>query len=97
MIGAPLGSIIRKGGLGTPMIFAIGFFMVFYFSSTTGEKFVKTASWGVVPGMWFSFMILIPIGIFLTYKAMQDSQVFNKDFYSRIVKKLPFIKKRRAN
>jgi lipopolysaccharide export system permease protein len=97
MIGAPLGSIIRKGGLGTPMIFAIGFFMLFYFSSTSGEKFAKENEWDMVPGMWFSFMILVPIGIFLTYKAMHDSQVFNKDFYNRIIQKLPPFKKRRAS
>lgn len=96
LIGAPLGSIIRKGGLGTPMIFAIGFFMLFFFSSTSGEKFAKEGEWGMVPGMWFSFMILIPIGIFLTYKAMNDSQVFNKDFYKRILQKLPLLAKRRA-
>jgi lipopolysaccharide export system permease protein len=96
IIGAPLGSIIRKGGLGTPMIFAIGFFMLFYFSSTSGEKFAKEAEWNMVAGMWFSFMILLPIGIFLTYKAMHDSQVFNKDFYKRFIQKLPFLKKRTA-
>ncbi len=96
MIGAPLGSIIRKGGLGTPMVFAIGFFMLFYFSSTSGEKFAKEAEWDMIPGMWFSFLILIPVGIFLTYKAMNDSQVFNKDFYNRFLQKLPFFKKRRA-
>lgn len=84
LIGAPLGSIIRKGGLGTPMVFAIGFFMLFYFSSTSGEKFAKEGSWSMVPGMWFSFFILVPIGVFLTYKAMNDSQVFNKDFYTRL-------------
>jgi len=93
MIGAPLGSIIRKGGLGTPMVFAIAFFMLFYFSSTSGEKFAKEGSWGMVPGMWFSFMILIPIGVFLTYKAMHDSQVFNKDFYTRFFKRLNFQKR----
>ncbi|RYZ28092.1 MAG: YjgP/YjgQ family permease [Chitinophagaceae bacterium] len=95
MIGAPLGSIIRKGGLGTPMVFAIGFFMLFYFSSTSGEKFAKEGEWGMVPGMWFSFLILIPVGVFLTYKAMNDSQVFSKDFYNRFLQKLPFFKKRR--
>ncbi|WP_240409892.1 LptF/LptG family permease [Flavisolibacter nicotianae] len=94
LIGAPLGSIIRKGGLGTPLVFAIGFFMVFYFSSTSGEKFAKEGSWGMVTGMWFSFLILIPVGVFLTYKAMHDSQVFNKDFYSRLAKKLPFRKRK---
>ncbi len=90
LIGAPLGSIIRKGGLGTPMVFAIAFFMVFYFTSTSGEKFAKEGSWGMVPGMWFSFIILIPVGVFLTYKAMHDSQVFNKDFYIRLWRKIGF-------
>ncbi len=71
--------------------------MLFYFSSTSGEKFAKEAEWAMVPGMWFSFMILLPIGIFLTYKAMQDSEVFNKDFYNRIIKKIPFFKKRRGD
>jgi lipopolysaccharide export system permease protein len=96
MIGAPLGSIIRKGGLGTPLVFAIGFFMVYYFSSTSGEKFSKEGSWGMVPGMWFSFFILIPVGVFLTYKAMNDSQVFSKDFYNRWLKKLPYFKQLKA-
>jgi lipopolysaccharide export system permease protein len=92
MIGAPLGSIIRKGGLGTPMVFAIAFFMVFYFSSTSGEKFAKEGEWGMIPGMWFSFFILIPVGLFLTYQAMNDSKVFNKDFYIRLARKLRFLK-----
>jgi lipopolysaccharide export system permease protein len=96
LIGAPLGSIIRKGGLGTPMVFAIAFFMVFYFSSTSGEKFAKEGSWGMVPGMWFSFLILIPVGVFLTYKAMHDSQVFSKDFYNRLLKKVRLLRKDKA-
>ena len=50
----------------------------------------------MIPGMWFSFLILIPVGIFLTYKAMNDSQVFNKDFYNRWLRKLPFLKKDKA-
>jgi lipopolysaccharide export system permease protein len=50
----------------------------------------------MIPGMWFSFLILIPIGVFLTYKAMNDSQVFNKDFYNLLLKKLPFFKKQQA-
>lgn len=96
LIGAPLGSIIRKGGLGTPMVFAISFFMLFFFSSTTGEKFAKEGSWPMLPGMWLSFIILVPIGVFLTYKAMNDSPLFDKDFYNRALQKLPFPNKRRA-
>lgn len=88
LIGAPLGSIIRKGGLGTPLIFAIVFFMVFYFSSTTGEKFAKENTMTPTTGMWLATMILVPIGVFLTYKAMHDSQLFNKEAYSRFAKKV---------
>ncbi|HUM97820.1 MAG TPA: LptF/LptG family permease [Chitinophagaceae bacterium] len=92
LIGAPLGSIIRKGGLGTPLIFAIAFFMVFYFSSTTGEKFAKENSMSPFSGMWMATMVLVPIGIFLTYKAMHDSQLFNKEWYHRLGR---FFKKKR--
>jgi lipopolysaccharide export system permease protein len=84
LIGAPLGAIIRKGGLGTPLIFAILFFMLFYFSSTMGEKFGKENKMPVTVGMWLSTIILVPIGVFLTYKAMHDSQLFNKEFYSKL-------------
>ena len=87
LIGAPLGSIIRKGGLGTPLVFAIIFFMIFYFSSTIGEKFVKEDSMSPFAGMWLSTFILVPIGLFLTYKAMRDSHLFNKEFYYRITKR----------
>ncbi len=85
LVGAPLGSIIRKGGLGTPLIFAIIFFMLFYFSSTTGEKFAKENTMTPFTGMWLATMVLVPIGLFLTYKAMRDSQLFNKEFYNRTV------------
>lgn len=86
LIGAPLGAIIRKGGLGTPLVFAIIFFMLFYFSSNSGEKFARGGSVSAFTGMWMATFILVPIGIFLTYKAMQDSQLFNKEFYYRIAK-----------
>jgi lipopolysaccharide export system permease protein len=84
MVGAPLGSIIRKGGLGTPLIFAIIFFMLFYFSSTTGEKFAKENTLTPFTGMWMATMVLIPIGLFLTWKALHDSTLFNKEFYTKI-------------
>ena len=88
LVGAPLGSIVRKGGLGTPLIFAIIFFMLFYFSSTTGEKFAKENTLSVFAGMWMATFILVPVGLFLTYKAMRDSHLFNKEFYYRITKRL---------
>ena len=88
LIGAPLGSIIRKGGLGSPLVFAIVFFMLFYFSSTTGEKFSKEGSIDPKIGMWLSTIFLVPIGLFLIYKAMHDSQLFNKEFYTRTGRKI---------
>ena len=91
LIGAPLGSIIRKGGLGTPLVFAVIFFVLFHLFNTFGEKFVKS---GVLPayiGMWLACLILLPIGIFLTYKAMKDSQLLNQEFYYRFFKKIKTI------
>lgn len=97
MIGAPLGSIIRKGGLGTPLIFAIVFFVVFHLLNTFGEKFAKEGVTSPFTGMWLSTMVLIPIGIFLTIKAMKDSQLFNREVYSRFFKRLgQFFKKQRT-
>jgi lipopolysaccharide export system permease protein len=84
LIGAPLGSIIRKGGLGTPLIFAIIIFMVFYFSTTVGEKLANESTLTPFTGMWLATFLLVPIGVFLTYKAMRDSQLFNKEWYYRI-------------
>ncbi len=86
MIGAPLGSIIRKGGLGTPLVFAIVFFVLFHLLNTFGEKFAKEEVTSPMTGMWMSTAVLIPIGIFLTSKAMRDSQLFNKEFYHRSFK-----------
>jgi lipopolysaccharide export system permease protein len=87
LIGAPLGSIIRKGGVGLPLVISVLFFIVFHILNTSGEKMVKE---GVLPsfaGMWLSTFILVPIGIFLTYKAMQDSQLFNAELYYRFLSK----------
>lgn len=86
MIGAPLGSIIRKGGLGTPLVIAIIFFMIFFFTNSMGEKLAKEGSLTPFTGIWLATFILVPIGIFLTYKAMRDSQLFNKEFYQRMGK-----------
>ncbi len=88
LIGAPLGSIIRKGGLGTPLVFAVIFFVIFHLLNTFGEKFVKGGVLSPFTGMWLSSAVLIPIGFFLTYKAMKDSQLFNQEYYYRSFKKL---------
>lgn len=97
LIGAPLGSIIRKGGLGNSMISSIVFFMLFYFISNTGEKFAKEGAWPVFSGMWLSTFVLVPVGLFLIYKALHDSQLFNKEFYFRTGGKIrAFLKKNKA-
>jgi len=94
-IGAPLGSIIRKGGLGMPLVVAIIFFLLFHLLNMFGEKFVKEGIASPFVGMWLAVLVLTPVGIFLTYKAMHDSQLFNTEFYNRLFKKVKaiFIKK----
>jgi lipopolysaccharide export system permease protein len=103
-IGAPLGSIIRKGGLGMPLVAAIVLFLLFHLLNMFGEKFVKDDILSPVVGMWLSILVLAPLGALLTYKAMHDSQLFNKEFYFRLLKsfsvsiqsvvnKIPFLKK----
>src|SRR5664279_3207419 len=73
MIGAPLGSIIRKGGIGLPLIFAVIFFVIFFLLNNFGRKFVKQDVMQPLSGMWMATFVLLPVGIFLTYKAMSDS------------------------
>jgi lipopolysaccharide export system permease protein len=69
------------------MVSSIVFFMLFYFISNSGEKFVKEGELNPLMGMWLSTFVLVPIGIFLTYKAMHDSQLFNKEYYYRVWRK----------
>lgn len=83
MIGAPLGSIIRKGGLGTPLVFAVIFFVIFNIFFMVGEKMARSNVLTTFGGMWLSNIVLMPIAIFLIYKALNDSQLFNKEFYFR--------------
>ncbi len=87
-IGAPLGSIIRKGGLGLPLVMALLFFMIFYLLNIFGEKFTKDHLLYPIVGMWLPVIVLSPVGFFLTYKAMHDSQLFNKEYYFRAIKKI---------
>jgi lipopolysaccharide export system permease protein len=87
-IGAPLGSIIRKGGMGMPLVVAICFFLIFHLLNMFGEKFVKTEALPPFWGMWLAVICLTPVGIFFTYKAMHDSQLFNKEFYYRVGRKI---------
>jgi lipopolysaccharide export system permease protein len=81
LIGAPLGAIIRKGGLGTPAVISILFFVIWYVVSISGEKLVEEDLISTVAGMWASTYLLLPAGIFLTYKASTDSVILNIDTY----------------
>jgi lipopolysaccharide export system permease protein len=87
-IGAPLGAIIRKGGLGTPAVISIFFFVVYYVISISGQKLVEEDVVGSFAGMWASTYILFPIGIFLTYKATTDSVILNIETYLMFFKKI---------
>lgn len=87
-IGAPLGAIIRKGGLGTPSVISIFFFVVWYVISLSSEKLVEEDLIGSIPGMWASSYILLPVGIFLTYKASTDSMIMNIDTYLQFFRKI---------
>ncbi|MBK8580428.1 MAG: LptF/LptG family permease [Flavobacteriales bacterium] len=82
-IGAPLGAIVRKGGMGLPAVIAIVFFLVFHILSYSTEQMVKAGSLPAWPGMWISTLVLLPVGFFLTWKAATDSPLFDRDAYAR--------------
>jgi lipopolysaccharide export system permease protein len=88
LIGAPLGAIIRKGGLGMPLVVAVVFFLLFHLLNVFGEKFVRQELMSPFWGIWLSSLALLPVGIFLVFKAMNDSQLFNNEFYFRFFKSL---------
>jgi lipopolysaccharide export system permease protein len=88
LIGAPLGAIIRKGGLGTPAVISILFFVIWYVVSISGEKLVEENLINTTAGVWASTYILLPIGIFLTYKASTDSVIMNIDTYLVFFKRI---------
>jgi lipopolysaccharide export system permease protein len=86
--GAPLGAIIRKGGLGTPAVISIFFFVVWYVLSLSGEKLVEEDLISGIAGMWASSYILFPIGLFLTYKASNDSVIMNVETYISYLRRI---------
>lgn len=86
-IGAPLGGIIRKGGLGMPVIVSVLTFIVYYIIDNTGYKMARDGKWIVWMGMWTSSAVLAPLGVFLTYKSNKDSVVLNADMYVAWFKK----------
>tara|TARA_R110002096_G_scaffold169779_7_gene341570 strand:+ start:12525 stop:13901 length:1377 start_codon:yes stop_codon:yes gene_type:complete len=81
LIGAPLGAIIRKGGMGMPIVISILLFITFHMLSTAGEKMVKEGAWTADKGMWMATLVLLPFGLFLTYKATTDSSIFRMENY----------------
>lgn len=87
-IGAPLGAIIRKGGIGMPAVVSVCFFLIFHVLSITGEKSAKEGVWEAWQGAWLATVVLLPVGIFLTYKATKDSSLFDFDAYSMFIKKI---------
>lgn len=88
LIGAPLGAIIRKGGLGMPMVIAVAFFVVFHIMSITGEKLAKTGSLPAWLGMWMATGMLLPIAFILINQARNDSQIFSKEWYVRALNRV---------
>ncbi len=91
-IGAPLGGIIRKGGLGMPVIVSVLVFIIYYIIDNSGYKMARDGKWIVWMGMWTSSAVLAPLGIFLTYKSNKDSVVLNADAYINWFKKVAGIR-----
>ena len=88
LIGAPLGAIIRKGGLGLPVVISVVFFLIYYIISTIGEKSAKDGSLSPFLGTWTAILILAPVGVFLSYKAANDSVLFDMEVYKRFFNNL---------
>lgn len=87
-IGAPLGAIIRKGGLGMPVVISIFLFIFYYIIDNIGFKMASNGMWPPWQGMWLSSAVLLPLGIFLTHKASNDSAILNADTYLDYIKRL---------
>ena len=88
MIGAPLGAIIRKGGLGTPIVISVFFFVIYYVISLSGEKMTKEGTWDAIYGMWLPVFVLTPVAIYLTYKATNDTSLLDMDWYDVRIRKI---------
>lgn len=93
LIGAPLGAIIRKGGLGMPMVVAVVFFVIFHILNITGEKLVKAESVAPWLGMWMSTFCMLPLAILLINAARNDSRIFTKEWYFRLWRAITFSKR----
>lgn len=87
-IGAPLGAIIRKGGMGAPIVISVVLFVIYYIIDNTGYKMAREALWPVWAGMWLSSFVLLPIGIFLTYKAATDAALLNPEAWLKVFERI---------
>lgn len=87
-VGAPLGAIIRKGGLGMPVVVSILLFIAYYIVSMTGEKSAREDVWQMISGMWFSTFVFFPIGVWLSYMAGTDSAVMSTETYTKLLNKI---------
>lgn len=87
-IGAPLGAITRKGGLGAPVVISVVMFIIYYIIDNAGYKMAREALWPCWAGMWLSSLVLLPIGVFLTYKAATDSALFNPEAWLKMWEQL---------
>jgi lipopolysaccharide export system permease protein len=88
LIGAPLGSIIKKGGLGVPVLVSILFFIVFYILSLMGEKWAKQGILNVATCMWLANSVLMIIGLVFLKQARSDARLFDADFYNVVWDKI---------
>ncbi len=86
-IGAPLGAIVRKGGLGMPIVISVILFIIYYIIDNMGYKLARDGRWHVWQGIWLSSAVLLPLGIFLTKKAVNDSAVFNPDAWLNFIRR----------
>jgi lipopolysaccharide export system permease protein len=91
-IGAPLGSIIRKGGFGLPIVISVLLYLGFHIVSLTGEKAARTLAWTPLDGMWMPIAVLFPLGLFLTFQASNDSQLLDKSAWVNLFKRIFRIK-----
>lgn len=95
-IGAPLGAIIRKGGLGVPVIISVLVFIVFFIFDNSGYRMARGGMWTIWFGKTIALAVLTPLAVFFTYKANNDSVVFNIDFYRNLFMKLLGLRIKRA-
>ncbi len=94
-IGAPLGAIVRKGGLGYPVLISVAIFILYYLLNTSAYKMAREGEWHIWVGSWLSTLVLAPMGILFTYQSNKDSAIFNTDAYKAFFMSLFGIREKR--